>query len=64
MTFRTLLKRYMKENELSANQTASDLMTTRRNILYWKSGSHKPPDTKVDNLLLRMGFYKYVPMKK
>ena len=46
MQFKTAIKKYMKQNELSANKAAIALGTSRRNILFWKSGKHQPPVKK------------------
>jgi hypothetical protein len=56
MQFKALLKRYMRKNKFSSRKTAEVLGTTQRNIFYWRSGLHKPPKTKIDLLLCRMGY--------
>jgi len=54
MLFKTALRRYMKQNALSANKAAIDLGTSRRNILFWKRGQHEPPKAKRERLLAKM----------
>lgn len=41
----------MKHNNLSANKVAREFETTRRNILFWKSGLHQPPKERRERLM-------------
>ena len=54
MQFKTILKKFMKQNSLSANEAAFALGTSRRNIFLWKSGKHQPPIKKWERLAEKM----------
>ncbi len=55
MKFQTVLKRYMKKHDLSATMASKILGISRRELLFWKAGTHQPPSTRINGLLKKMG---------